>query len=108
MYKNPPICPHKPTYPLIRFFLNKSLLQSYRYFYVLSIFNSAVLAQIFYTYIYFSTADSLRLAELKSVGIFKISQSVLKILPNSFYSFNPNQRGNRGKHSNFVQNDFTP
>ena len=78
LYKDPPRCPHKPTYCTF-VFLNKSRLQSNRYFDILVFLTVQSFHQI---------VESLQLAELESVLIFNISQSVLKILAKQFLFFN--------------------
>ena len=84
LYKDPPRCPHKPTYCTF-VFLNKSRLQSYRYFDILVFLTVQSYHQIVKE---FYAAESLQLAELESVLIFNISQSVLTILAKQFLFFN--------------------
>ena len=78
LYKHPPRSPDKRTY--IRFW-NKSLLKSYRNFYIFGFLTVRNYPWFFFT------AESLSLAEFESVGILEISWSVLKILAKQFSFF---------------------
>ena len=78
LYKHPPRCPiTEHTFV----FWNKSLLKSYRNFYIFGFLTVRNYPWFFFT------AESLSLAEFESVGILEISWSVLKILAKQFSFF---------------------